>query len=154
MCKITSGESNSHWNLVKMKYTTWLSSFCNYKIRHIHFSFWCVSCKMMVFPGDSDGKESPCSSGDPGSVFGSEYLLEKGMETHFSILAWRISWTEKLVVYSPWGHKESDITEWLKLSLSCKIAFKNSYVFRHKSIIGLWAVSMTMWSHLFLYPNV
>ena len=27
---------------------------------------------------------------------GREYLLEKGIETHFSILAWRISWTEKL----------------------------------------------------------
>ena len=26
---------------------------------------------------------------------GREYLLEKGMETHFSILAWRIPWTEE-----------------------------------------------------------
>ena len=36
------------------------------------------------------------------------------MATHSSILAWRIP-TEKrsLAGYSPWGHKESDITEWL-----------------------------------------
>ena len=39
--------------------------------------------------------------------------LEKGMATHSSILAWRILWTEELVGYSPWDHKESDITEWL-----------------------------------------
>ena len=32
--------------------------------------------------------------------------LEKGMATHSSILAWRIP-----PGYSPWGHKESDVTE-------------------------------------------
>ena len=35
---------------------------------------------------------------------GWEVPLEKGMTTHSRILAWRIPW-------SPWGHKESDITE-------------------------------------------
>ena len=40
-----------------------------------------------------------------------EDLLEKEMATYSSILAWRISWTEELVGYSPWGHKESDTTE-------------------------------------------
>ena len=37
--------------------------------------------------------------------------LEKGVATHSSILAWRIPWTEELVGYSPWGHKELDIPE-------------------------------------------
>ena len=39
--------------------------------------------------------------------------LEKGVATHFSILAWRIPWTEKrsLAGYSTWGGKESDMTE-------------------------------------------
>ena len=37
--------------------------------------------------------------------------LEKGMATHSSILAWGIPWTEELGGYSPWGHKESDMTE-------------------------------------------
>ena len=41
---------------------------------------------------------------------GWEDPLEKGMATHSSILAWRITWT-----YSPWGHKESDMTERLSL---------------------------------------
>ena len=46
--------------------------------------------------------------------------LEKNMETHSSTLgkshAWRV-----LVGYSPWGHEESDMTEWLHFhsSLSC-----------------------------------
>ena len=38
---------------------------------------------------------------------GWEDLLEKGKATHPSSLAWRILWT----VYSPWDHKESDMTE-------------------------------------------
>ena len=39
------------------------------------------------FPGGSDGKESACSAGDPGSIPGLEDPLEKGMTTHSSILA-------------------------------------------------------------------
>ena len=42
---------------------------------------------------------------------GWEDLLEKEMATHSTILAWRIPWTEGLVVYSPWGCKELDATE-------------------------------------------
>ena len=39
-------------------------------------------------------------------------LLEKGMATHSSILDWRIPWTEEPGrLYSPWGHKELDVTE-------------------------------------------
>ena len=41
---------------------------------------------------------------------GWEDPLEKGMATHSSILAWRILQTEEPVgLYSPWGHKESDM---------------------------------------------
>jgi len=36
--------------------------------------------------------------------------LKKGKATNSSILAWRIPW-------SPWGHKELDVTERLSLSL-------------------------------------
>ena len=45
---------------------------------------------------------------------GQEDPLEKGMATHFSILAWRNPWTEESG--SPWGRKESDTTERLTLS--------------------------------------
>ena len=33
------------------------------------------------------------------------------MATQSSIFAWRIPWTEEPGRYSPWGHKESDMTE-------------------------------------------
>ena len=44
---------------------------------------------------------------------GWEDPLEKGMATHSSIPAWRIPWTEepREEGYSPWGHKELDMTE-------------------------------------------
>ena len=48
---------------------------------------------------------------------GWEDLLEKGMAMHSSILPCRIP-QRSLVGYSPWGHKESDTTEQLTLSLS------------------------------------
>ena len=44
---------------------------------------------------------------------GWEDPLEKGMETHSSILAWRIPGQRSLVGYSPWVLKEMDTTECL-----------------------------------------
>ena len=38
------------------------------------------------------------------------------MATVSSILAWRIHGQRSLVGYSPWGHKESDTTEPLRLT--------------------------------------
>ena len=35
------------------------------------------------------------------------------MATHSDILAWRIPRTEEPAGYSPWGHKESDMTDQL-----------------------------------------
>ena len=36
--------------------------------------------------------------------------LEEDMAIHSSTLAWKIPWTEELG-RTPWGHKESDVTE-------------------------------------------
>ena len=54
---------------------------------------------------------------------GREDRLEKEMAIHSSTLAWKIQWMEEpdrlqLIGYSSWGHKESDTTERLSLSLS------------------------------------
>ena len=48
---------------------------------------------------------------------GQEDPLEKGMATHSSILAWRGPWTEEPGRLQLQGHKESDTTEQLTLSL-------------------------------------
>ena len=44
---------------------------------------------------------------------GGEDALQKGKTSHSSILAWRIPWTVQ-----SWGHKKSDTTEQISLSLS------------------------------------
>ena len=51
---------------------------------------------------------------------GHEDLLEEGMATHSSILAWRIPWTEKPVGYSPGGHNELDMSEVTEHTLEMK----------------------------------
>ena len=58
----------------------------------------------MVFPGGSDGKESSCNAGDPGSIPGSGRCPGEG--NGIPLHGWRI-----LVGYSSWGCKESDMTE-------------------------------------------
>ena len=56
-------------------------------------------------------KNPPAVQETPVPFLGWEDSLEKGKATHSSILAWRIHG-----LYSPWGRKESDMTEQLSLS--------------------------------------
>ena len=42
-------------------------------------------------------------------------MLEEETATHSSILVWKIIWTEDMVGYSPWEHKESDTNEQLSI---------------------------------------
>ena len=54
--------------------------------------FWGVS-----YLGEASGKESICQCRKLRDAFlslGQEELLEEGVATHSSILAWRVSWTE------------------------------------------------------------
>ena len=48
---------------------------------------------------------------------GQEDPLEKEMATHSVLLSEKSQGQRSLVGYSPWGHKESDRTEQLSLSL-------------------------------------
>ena len=55
-------------------------------------------------PGSSDSRESACNAGDPGSIPRLERSpLEKGMASHFSVLAWRIPWTEEPGIHGSMG---------------------------------------------------
>ena len=49
-------------------------------------------------------------AGDVGSSLGQEDSLEKGMATLFSILAWKIPWTEEAGGLQSWGGKGSGMT--------------------------------------------
>ena len=50
----------------------------------------------MGFPGGSDCRETACDAGDLVRSLGQEHPLEKEMAIHFSIVAWKIPWTEEL----------------------------------------------------------
>ena len=56
-------------------------------------------------------KNLPAKQETQVSSSGRKNPLEKEMATHFIILAWRIPRTEEPGGYSPWGRKESDMTE-------------------------------------------
>ena len=64
------------------------------------------------FPGGVEGKESTCNAGDTGSVPGSGRFPGEGNGNllQYSCLG-ESHGQRSLVAYSPWGHKESDITE-------------------------------------------
>ena len=68
----------------------------------------------MGFPGFASGKEPACHSRRL-KKFGldpfQEDHLEEGMETHSSILAWRIPGMGEPGGCRLWGHTESDTTE-------------------------------------------
>ena len=51
-------------------------------------------CKLN-FPGGSDGKETACNMGDPGSIPGLGRSPGEGLATHSSILTQRTPWTEE-----------------------------------------------------------
>ena len=71
----------------------------------------------MGLPGGSDGKESAFSVGDLGLIPG---LGRSPGEGHGSPLQYSClnnpHGQRSLVGYSPWGHKESDMTEQLNIA--------------------------------------
>ena len=81
----------------------------------LFFSHWAVK---WGFPGGSDVKESTCNAGDLGSIPGlgrSPWRREWLLIPVF--LPGEFHGQRSLVGYSPWGCKESDMTEWLTLPL-------------------------------------
>ena len=62
-------------------------------------------------------KDSAYNAGDLGLIPGSGRSLGEGNGNPFQYSCWRISRTEESGGYSPWGCKESDMTEQQTLSL-------------------------------------
>ena len=66
---------------------------------------------------DSDGKESACKAGDPGSIPGSERYPAEGNGYPLQNSCLEKSQEQRsLAGYSPWGRKKLDMTERLMLS--------------------------------------
>ena len=69
------------------------------------------------FAGGSDGKESACFAGNPGSIPGTGRYPRKG-NGYPSFLPGQFHGQRSVVDYSPWGRKESDTTEQLTLAFT------------------------------------
>ena len=64
------------------------------------------------FPGGSDGKESSCNVGDLGSIPGLGRSPGEGHGNPLHYVCLENPYGQRnLAGYSPWGHKESDMTE-------------------------------------------
>ena len=64
------------------------------------------------FSGGSVVKNLPAVQETQVPFLGREDPLEEGMATHSSVLAWELPEEQKnLKGYSPWGHKELDMTD-------------------------------------------
>ena len=84
----------------------------NMKLYFVLMPLFHLQAPISVFLGDSDGKESTCNAKD------------LGLTPWVGKIPWRREWLPTLVFwpgefhgqgslagYSPWGHKESDMTE-------------------------------------------
>ena len=66
------------------------------------------------FPGGSDGKESTCNAGDLDSIPGLGRSSGGGHGNPLQYSCLENAHKQSILVgYSPWGRKESDMTEWL-----------------------------------------
>ena len=68
-------------------------------------------------------KNLPTMQETQAQFLGREDPRKKGMANNFNILAWIILWTEESSsLYSPWGCKDLDVTEW-RLEHFCYVFF-------------------------------
>ena len=96
------------------------------------------------FPCGSAGKESTCTVGDLGSIPVLERSSGEGKR-----LPNPIFWPGEFHgLYSPWGHKESNMTEWLSLSFAdkCFVYFLlNLCLWNFSLCCDKWASQVTQW---------
>ena len=101
------------------------------------------------FPGVSDGKESACNWGDPGSIPGlGRFPWRRGWQPSPRFLPEESHGQRSLVGYSPWGHKQLDVTEQLTLThwpLVKKLMFPSAFGVSKGSIknpVGCWLAEL------------
>ena len=92
----------------------------------LELGYWILD---MGFPCDSAGKNLPAVRETWVQSLGWEDPLEKGKDTHSSILAWRIPGT--VLIH---GVAESDMTEWLKKKK--KVIYLWGYPRKQESVGG------------------
>ena len=78
---------------------------CGFRIK---FTYKSLAGHLEGFPGGSDGKESACNAGDLGSILESGRSVGEGSPV---FLPGKSHGQRSLVGYSPWGHKDLDVTD-------------------------------------------
>ena len=79
--------------------------------------FWRANCPV-GFPGGSDGKESACNAGDPGSIPGSGRSPGEGNGYPLQYSYLENPWTEEFGGLQSIGSQRMGMTDQLTLSLS------------------------------------
>ena len=76
------------------------------------------------------------------------------MATHSSILARKISWTEEPGgLYSPWGQKETDMTEETEHKEGCSLPLPSLAILEFKTKISVSHVdSVFIYNYMFCLP--
>ena len=90
----------------------------------------------MGFPGSSDGKEFACNEGNLGSVpgLGRSPVGGHGNPLHYFCLE-NPHGQRRQAGYSPWGHKEWDMTEWLRTHILTGVRWYLTVVLLYFSLI-------------------
>ena len=98
----------------------------------------------MSFPNSSDGKESSCIEGDLGSIpgLGSSPGGGHGHPLQYSCLE-NPHGQRSLVDYSPWGHKESEETEWLSTAQHRYYSLRNIKLILYTKSLVYWTVYLS-----------
>ena len=104
-----TGLLHCRWTLYHLSHQGSLT-FYGFGQTHNHIWVSPVTYTVKNLPTMQEMQETKAQS------LGQEEPLEEEMATYSSILVWGILWS--LRDYSPWGHKETDMTERLMLSLS------------------------------------
>ena len=106
---------------------------------------WCIELISATqgFPGGSDGKESTCNAGDLGSIpeLGRSPGEGYGNPLQYSCLE-NAPGQRSLVGYSPWAHKESDMTEQLST-----FSYYYDLACRNYTYLGLLSFTIIFYSY-------
>ena len=76
-----------------------------------------------------------------------EDLLEEEVATHSSVLAWKFHGQSGPAGYSPWGHKESDMTELLNTHICLMTPRNKRFFYGHQRQFLVSYVLMSKKAH-------
>ena len=134
-------QSNITLNYMNMISHNWMLKLSN---SLFSFSIYLLSTSYIYFPAGSEGKESACNAGDPGSISGLERSSGEGngnplqyscLENLMDGGAWQAT--------APWGRKESDTTQ--RLHFHSHFTTSTCHVLHTTSMSGYRAMGVFKW---------